>query len=812
VRTALKFIRRALAAAILLSGIVALAGWWMIRRTLPQLEGAIALRGLRAEVQVERDALGVPHIRAQSLDDLLTAQGFVVAQDRLWQMDLLRRAAAGELSEIFGPAAIDHDVESRTLGFVQAADAAVAAMPPDRRAMLEAYARGVNLYIQQCDGRLPVEFLALRYKPRPWLPRDTLLIAANLYKELTGFWKEQMLRQEVSQTVGPERADDLYAATADSRWDHFLVGATPQPAPAPKWRRKSSALPQAVSSPGNETALSSPSPLPWTPEIGSLPLFDDGFRGAGGSNNWVVNGSRTHSGRPLLANDTHLTFAAPCIWYLIHLTAPGWNVKGFTFPGGPLVVIGHNDRIAWGFTNNFADVLDVYTESFNPQNPLEYRVNGEWQRATLRHEVIHVRGEADRALDVALTRHGPVIRRNDNTGYSLRWTATEPGGLDVSYFLLGGAKNWEEFRAILRQSPGPAQNAVYADVDGHIGYMMSAMIPIRRQPTAGVPVPGDTDDHEWTGYIPRDDLPQLFDPPEGLIATANARVVGPDYKWFLTDNWMAPYRTARIYEILGNRKDLRPEDFIKVQTDIYSYPHVQLAQELLKARRKVRIADPRTAQLLRSLSGWNGRADETSVQMSFLEFTRRTLLYNLLRPYLGANIERYQWMRAGVFLERVLRERPPRWLPPGFPRYDDLLISSAQNAVRAMAEASHAQEVAQWDWGTFNELRMFHPLGRQGLLRRALSIGPIPISGSLFSVKQIALTYGPVMRFVADLSNFDGSLMNITMGQSGQYLSPNYRDQFDAWYSGRGIPSAFTDAAEQRNVTHKLRLVPTPPR
>src|SRR5208282_1325596 len=341
---------------------------------------------------------------------------------------------------------------------------------------------------------------------------------------------------------------------------------------------------------------------------------------------------------------------------------------------------------------------------------------------------------------------------------------------------------------------------------------MSAMIPVRRNPAAGVPVPGDTDDHEWTGYIPRDDLPQLFDPPEGLIATANARVVGPDYKWFLTDNWMAPYRTARIYEILGNRKDLRPEDFIKVQTDIYSYPHVQLAQELVKAARKVRISDPRTAQLLRSLGAWNGRAEESSVQMSFLEFTRRTLLYNLLRPYLGANIERYQWMRAGVFLEKVLREKPPRWLPPGFPRYEDLLISCAENAVRAMAVASHAQELQQWEWGAFNELRMFHPLGRQGLLRRALSIGPLPISGSPLSVKQITLTYGPVMRFVADLSNFDGSLMNITMGQSGQYLSPNYRDQFDAWYSGRGIPSAFTDAAEQRNVTHKLRLVPTPPR
>jgi len=812
-RTALRIFRFALAAALLLAGLATLAGWWMLRRSLPQLEGTVALPGLRAEVRVERDAMGVPHIRAQSLEDLLTAQGYVVAQDRLWQMDLLRRAAAGELSEIFGAVAYDHDVESRTLGFAQAADAAIAAMPPERRAMLEAYARGVNLYIEQRSGRLPAEFLMLRYKPRPWAARDTLLIAANLYKELTGFWNEQILRAEVSQAVGPEMANDLYAATADSRWDHPLVGLAPQPAKGAATRpAKSAAKLQDGSVLADVAPLPFAPPSPWRPEDGPLPLLDDGFRGAGGSNNWVVDGRRTRSGHPLLANDTHLTFTAPGIWYLVHLTAPGWDVKGFTFPGGPLVVIGHNQRIAWGFTNNFADVLDVYIESFNPQNSLEYRVNGQWQRATVRREVIRVRGEVERNLDVVLTRHGPVIRRDGNTGYAIRWTATDPGGLDASYFLLGGAKNWDEFRAILREAPGPAQNAVYADVDGHIGYMMSARVPTRRQPTGGVPVPGDTDDHEWTGYIPREELPQLYDPPEGLIATANARVVGPNYKWYLTDNWMAPYRTARIYELLGGHKNLRPEDFIQVETDVYSYPHVQLANELTKARYKVRPADPRTSQLLRAVAAWKGRAATDSVVMSFLEFTRRALLYNLLHPHLGANVDKYAWMRAGVFLEKALRERPARWLPPAFHNYDELLISSADLAVKQLSIQSHTNDFQQWEWGAFNQLRMYHPLGREGLLRRMLSIGPLPISGSIFSVKQIARTFGPSMRFVADLSNFDGSLMNTTMGQSGQYLSPNYRDQFDAWFDGRGIPSRFSEAAEQPQVVHTLRLVPAPPR
>lgn len=802
-RKPLRILRAALAAIILLVAILTLSGWWMLRRSLPQLDGTVALPALRAPVEVERDALGVPHIRAQSLDDLLVAQGYVTAQDRLWQMDLLRRVAAGELSEIFGGITVDHDVENRTLGFAQAADASIAAMAADRRAMLEAYARGVNAYINERADLLPPEFVALRYKPRPWSPRDTLLIAANLYKDLTGFWKDEILRGEVTQAVGQELANDLYAATADSCWDHPLVGLDSIPAntecTASRAPRPRAMLPAPLT-----TAPS----IPWSTELASLSALDDGFRGAGGSNNWVVAGSRTHSGRPMLENDTHLGFVAPSIWYLVHLTAPGWNVKGYALPGGPLVVIGHNERIAWGFTNNFADVLDVYAESFNPQNPLEYRVNGQWQRAATRHEVIHIRGAADRSVDVVLTRHGPVIERNGLTGYAIRWTATDPGGLGANYFLLGAAKNWDEFRAVLHDSPGPAQNALYADVDGHIGYIVSALVPTRRQPTGGIPVPGDTDDHEWTGYIPREELPQLFDPPDGLIATANARVTGPSYRWHLTDNWMAPYRVARIYDLLSDRKELRPEDFIQVSTDIYTYPHVLLARQLAKAAINVHPADPRTGEMLQSIASWDGRARTDSVNMTFLEFTRRAVLYNLLQPHLGGNVERYEWMRAGVFLEMVLRDRPARWLPPAFHTYDELLISSADLAIRRLAEASGTSDSQRWQWGEFNVLRMFHPMGRAGLLRRALSIGPVPISGSLFSVKQIASTYGPSMRFVADLSNFDDSLMNVTLGQSGQFLSPNYKDQFDAWYQGYGIPSKFSDAAEKPLAVHHLQLLP----
>jgi len=813
-RAALRVARLALTAAMLLAVLVVLAAWGMLRRSLPQVEGTVRLAGLHAEVTVERDAMGVPHIRAQSLDDLLVAQGYVVAQDRLWQMDLLRRAAAGELAEIFGEVALEHDIESRTLGFRQAAETALAAVPVNRRAMLEGYARGVNQYMEQNAGQLPPEFLALRYKPRPWEAKDTLLIAANLYKELTGFWPEQMLRHEVSQAVGPELANDLYAGTADSEWDRPLVGAaahTGRSAGAGSGLNRKQPRAGARAIARDAAAIPVAAASPWAAGDAPLPSFESRTLTAGGSNNWVVDGRHTRSGRPLLENDTHLAFGTPAIWYLVHLTAPEWNVKGFTFPGGPLVVIGHNEHIAWGFTNNFADVADVYIETFNPQNPAEYRVNGEWRRAAVRHELIRIRGGTERGIDVAITRHGPVIRREGNTGYALRWTATEPGGLDSNYFLLGAAKNWDEFRTVLRETPGPAQNAVYADVDGHIGYFLSAQIPIRKQPAGSVPVPGDTDEYEWTGYIPREELPQVFDPPEGVIATANARVTGPGFPWRLTDNWMAPYRVARIYELLGQRKDLRPEDCITIATDIYSYPHVQLARELAKARTIAKPADPRTGLLLDAAAKWDGRATVDSAAMSFLDFTRRALLYNLLQPRLGSNVERYDWFRAQVFLEMVLRGRPARWLPRSFQSYDELLISSADLAVRRMGEAAGRREREEWEWGRFNLLRLFHPLGRDGMLRSVLSIGPLPVSGSFFSVKQIGRTFGPVMRFVADLSNFDGSLMNVSTGQSGHFLSENYRDQFSAWYEGRGIASVFSEGAEQPRVTHRLRLLPSTP-
>ena len=524
-----------------------------------------------------------------------------------------------------------------------------------------------------------------------------------------------------------------------------------------------------------------------------------------GSNNWVVSGDHTATGKPLLANDTHLELSIPPIWYEIHLTAPGWNVKGLTIPGAPLIVIGHNDRLAWGFTNNGADVQDLYIETFNPANSEEYSVNKKWVKALTIDETIKVKDRPDEHLPLVITRHGPVVRRENGKSYALRWTATEPGGLSNVYNLLGKAQNWDEFRSIIKKVWGPAQNAVYADTQGNIGYVMSARVPIRKKGHGEVPVPGDTDDYEWTGYIPFEQLPQALNPESGLIATANARVVGPAYKPYLTDHWEEPYRTARIYDLLRDKHDLRPTDMLKVETDTYSFPHVFLADQLIAAAKVVTPQDDRTKKLIEGLKDWNGIADSDSSEVTFLVRFRRSALNLLLEPYLGSDTNLYQW-RATTFLQKTLTDRSSKWLPARYKSYDELLIAAADSTVAKLADESKSAHIEDWQWKNFNALDMLHPIGRDGLLKKWLSIAGKPQSGTNYSIRAATPHHGPAMRFVANAADWDQSILLIPAGQSGQPGSSHYSDQFDFWYEGRPIYAPFSDAAELKDRKHVLTL------
>jgi penicillin G amidase len=800
---------------------VGATAWWYVYRPLPQMDGTASLPGLQSEVIVERDRWGVPHIRAASVEDLAEAQGYVMAQDRLWQMDLYRRAGRGQLSEILGPKTIAIDKNFRTLGFSRAAERDVTLLSAEERKVYEAYARGVNKFIEQHWKNLPLEFALLNYKPGPWQPSDTLCITAYMYRTLTDTWERELDRAKVTERVGADRAKDLFAE--DAAMDHFVVGDPDVPNDGSQRTatdpddedddddmQPDTVLKAKAGGFGGDTIVESPADLASAlsqPVQEFMGESQSEIRQGLGSNNWVVSGAHTATGKPLLANDTHLELMIPSIWYQVHLSAPGWNVEGFTLPGAPMVIIGHNERIAWGFTNNGADVQDLYVETFNPASADEYRVNGGWTKAEIDDETIHVKGQADEHLRILVTRHGPVVRREGDKGYALRWTATEPGGLANSFGWLGKARNWKEFRELMKRVWGPAQNVVYADIEGNIGYIMGARVPVRKKGHGEVPVPGDTNDYEWTGYIPFDQLPQALNPESGLIATANARVVGPNYKPYLTDRWYDPYRTARIYDLLHDRHDLRTEDMLKVQTDTYSFPHVFLADQLSASVRTVKPQDPRALKLIEGLKDWNGIADANSPEVSFLEATRRVAINLLVEPFLGKETNLYEW-RSTVFLQKILTDRPAKWLPMAYKSYDEMLAAAADRAVSKLTEQSKSEHVEDWAWSRFNSLEMFHPIAREGALKGILSITDKPLSGTDFSVRRATKHEGPAMRFVANLANWDESILLVPAGQSGQLGSGHYSDQFSYWYEGKPIFAAFTDAAEEKARKHTLRLKP----
>jgi penicillin G amidase len=798
--------------------IVATAIWWFVYRPLPQLDGTASLPGLHGEVSVERDNWGVPHIRASSVEDLAEAQGYVTAQDRLWQMDLLRRAARGQLSEVFGPATAEIDKDYRILNFRPAVDRDFSMTSPQVRRVLEAYARGVNEFIQQHYNRLPLEFTLLNYKPRPWQPTDSLVIACYMYRTLTDTREEELGRAVVTAKLGTELAKDLYSPEASM--DHFVVGesntgrnphAAAQPNPDddedemdPEDVLKAGLDPNSPPAAATRPDLTSA----WGEAVGDwLQESRNEIRHSLGSNNWVVSGEHTATGKALLANDMHLELTLPPIWYEVHLTAPEWNVKGFALPGAPMVVAGHNDRIAWGFTNNGADVLDLYIETFNPDNPDEYRVNGAWKRADVSDEVIKVKGQPDQHLRLVVTRHGPVVKQEDGKSYAMRWTVLEPGALCNSYNWLGKAQNWGEFRETMKGIWGPGQNVVYADVDGNIGYILGARIPVRKKGHGEVPVPGDTDDYEWTGYIPFDELPQVFNPESGLIVTANARVTGPNYRPYITDHWEEPYRTARIFDLLHDKQDLRPEDMLKIQADIYSYPHVFLAEQLAAAAKVAPPKDERAQKLIRQAKDWNGMADANSPVVSFLDTALFETLDLILEPHLGHDTHQYHGRRI-AFLQRVLTQRPARWLPSDYKTYEELLSAAADLAVKRLEVETREKDSEDWAWKKFNYLDMLHPLGREGVLKKLLSITGQPQSGTEWSPRAASRDHGPSERFVANLADWDNSILLITGGESGQTGSEHYRDQFQYWFEGKPVYGPFTDRAEAKVKRHTLTLKP----
>jgi penicillin amidase len=777
------------------------------RSSLPRVDGQVRVEGLSAPVAVIRDAQGVPHIRAANLHDLVFAQGYVTAQDRLWQMDALRRAALGELAEISGPAAVERDRHQRLLLIRSTTERAWDALPSSTRESFEAYAQGVNAFIASHRGRLPVEFRLLRYAPRAWTTADSLALGLFLHEMLThGQYRRQLSREKILAKLGPELTADLYP---NSSWHDHPPGA------------EAGRLQQEKSDGDDEDDDDAPSVMRTSLEPASVQ--PEWFSAAlpGGSNNWAVSGAHTVSGKPLLSNDMHLQQQMPSLWYEAQLevtaAAPGtppFDVAGFTLPGLPFVLVGHNQRIAWGATNLGADVEDLFIETFNAQG--EYQTPEGWKKPEVRHETIHVKGQPDVPLDVVVTRHGPVISDlipGETRKLALQWAPLkDPAFASYPFFEIDSAQNWEEFRRALSAMGGPSLNFVYADVDGHIGYQAEGRIPLSASAANDVPVAGSDNAHEWTGVVPFDKLPTAFDPPSGILATANARITPDKYPYLLSSEWMAPYRTERIYRVLESGRQFAPEDMLALEMDLQSEFDRFCAERLVYGVDHAKNPSARARAAADLMRSWDGRVTVDSAAATLTVLARTELWRMLLEPRLGADYKLYRWGMQSVALENILLHQPSRWLPAHYTNYDELLAA----AVEAVVSSPKApKSLNSWTWGTARPFRLEHPvLGEIPLLGRWAGPGRYQAAGDGYTVKQMghgeshAYQQAPSERMTVDFSNLDAATMNIVTGQSGQIFSPHYLDQWQAWMEGRSFVSAFTDQAVDRAKKHELRLEP----
>src|SRR5579862_2235904 len=781
------------------------------RSALPQLDGTVSVTGLSAPVTVIRDPHGFPTIQAANLDDLFFAQGYVTAQDRLFQMDGTRRFAAGELSEVVGHSQLDHDRQQRILGLRVAARKTVETSSPEDRSHFESYARGVNAFISSHRDQLPIEFRILRYSPKPWTSEDSALIGAYMIEELSTSPRHALTREKILAKLGPELTADLYV---NSSWRDRPPTVSRPNLIDPVERQQPRSI-AAYNPPPNMVQNSRALTLGTiAAEFPHENFFDDRPL-ALGSNDWVVSGAHTITGRPLLSNDMHLGHQMPNLWYAAHLRCGDLDVAGVTLPGYPYVVVGHNQHIAWGFTNLGPTVEDVYIESFNSAD--EYLTPEGWKKPEHRREVIHVKGKPDVVVDVVLTRHGPIVTDlvpGETRKLALRWTLYD--GVRNPFFAVNSARNWDEFSQAFSQFDAPGQNVVYADIDGNIGYHATGKIPVRASGDGSLPENGSDNSHEWVSYVPFDKLPNVLNPSSGIIATANGRVTPDKYPFSLSVEWAALWRTDRIYRVLESGKKFSPTDMLSLQTDVYSELDRFFADRFVYAVDHVKNPSARTKAAADILRQWDGRMSSGSAAPTIAVRSREELTRLLLEPKLGAapqdpkqlasslSWKSYNRSEETMWLDNVVEHQPKRWLPDSYANYDELLSAAVQVAVQ---DANAPPDLNAWRWGPFNALSLNNPvLGQVPILQRWTGPGLHEQSGSVYTIKAVTPTHGPSERITVNLADLDQSTLNLVTGEAGNFLSPYYLDEWDAWYSNFTFPWAYSSDAVQKNGTHLLTL------
>ena len=873
----------ALALAAACAGVVWLRS--AARAALPVLDGDVRLAGLSSPVTVRRDGHGVPHIEAGSQDDLLAAQGYVTAQDRLWQMDAYRRNADGELAEILGPSLVDHDTAQRVLQFRKTAERIYANLPAADRARLDDYARGVNLFIEQHGDALPAEFRLLGYRPRPWRGVDSVSVGLMMVQMLDTHWETKLGRERIAADLaktgmGQKLERDLYPVGSwRDRPPTGIVVDLSQPHPelsAPEGDddddEDEPSTAGAGSSGGNATSVEGRKGHPsgdkarvdigtFTARLKSCPfkaleiseackalarqsrplkralvylagwLKTDETTAAvdprallatmglpecegcvAGSNNWVVAGKHTASGKPLLSNDMHLGLSEPNIWYMADLKAPGFHAAGVTLPGMPFVIAGHNEHVAWGFTALMGDVQDLFVETLDGKG--NYRdLDGGWKPLAADREVIHVRGGRDVTVDVKLTAHGPLLNPmlpKETRAIALKWTLYDATLNALPIYQIDTAASWAEFSSALRAWCWPTQNVVYADDHGHIAYQAVGRIPLRRDGANGAALPMGVPiadgGHEWQGYLPFEQMPNAVDPASGFLATANSRVTSEKFPGPLTLEWVEPYRAERIYKLLEGRDGLTPKDMLAVQTDVYSEMDQELGQRLAYAIDHSDGVDGRLRTAADLMRSWDGRLTTDSAAASIVTETRRVLRPMILEPKLGKDAESYRWAESDFAEEEIVMHAKADWLPAGYKNWDALLTAAVRRAIK---EGKAPGDVSRWTYGSWHVVDIEHPLaGFLPLAGRIAGTGPHPQSGDTTTVKQVGRAFGPSQRFTMDWSNIDESTENIVLGESGDPYSPYFRDQWNDWYGGTTFALPFTAGAVAAETRYVLRLMP----
>lgn len=779
-----------LLAIVLVIGLIGFGyGFVTVRRSWPRISGTVRADGLQGEVTVIRDSWGIPHLYASCPHDLFFAQGYVHAQDRFWQMEFWRRIGSGRLSEVLGESGLDSDRFIRTVGWHRTAAQELDQLDDETRAVLEAYAEGVNAYVSTHRGRLGLEFTFLgltgvEFEPEPWTPLNTLTWAKVMAWDLGGNMDTELLRAHITARLGAPAAS-------------VLVPPYPKDYPVIVPHPLGEATLEAVPTAANEIYM-----------LGGRTGPSASLRAGLGSNSWVIGGNRTDTGTPLLANDPHLGIQMPSIWYEIglHCEPVGpecpYNVVGASFASAPGVIIGHTDRIAWGVTNLGPDVQDLFIERVNPENPNQYEYQGRWVDMEVVREEIHVAGKEEPVtVHARITRHGPII--NDVVGgteedwapgwqpLALSWTALQPGTLIRSVVLLNQAGNWEEFREALSYWDAPSQNFVYADVEGNIGYQAPGRIPIRDGGDGSMPVPGWTGEYEWVDTIPFDELPRAFNPPEGYIVTANNAVVGPDYPYFLSMDWDPGYRARRIVELIEDDPSLSPEDLQAIQGNCSPV----WAEDVLPHLLILPSADRRLGEALEMLRAWDRQAARDSAEAALFEAFRLHLIDLTFGDELGEQLLSEAQDSLMDALVEILPEEGSPWFDnvdtPKAETRDEILLGALELAVEELTEAQ-GRNMDRWQWGNLHTASFENQsLGRCGirLIERIFNRGPVAVDGTIATVNNTGYDASdpyqvvtvPSYRHIVDLGDLTRSMSMHTTGQSGHPFHPHYDDMIDPW-------------------------------